>query len=154
MNKKLKDALKAAGDGGATVEHEGMTIRLVPPTGREAVKFVADARRLSPSKRLRTLQEAQKEAEDKSDFVAGLDAADRDAWLVHEQAMMDFVAKWFHVLVRDAKADAKRAWHIFQVLGGFEGPVPEAMMTMVERCLGIAPKQLEDVPFSPPDTEA
>ena len=119
MNAEL--LAKIGEDQSVKVEHDGLEARLHPPVGEAAVEFVLDARKLEPKK-----------------------GQDPD-----EGMMMKFIAKWIGRLLQPEGLDPTQSWRVFLALGGFDGPVPGAMVDMVSACVGIPPSRVEAVPTSP-----
>lgn len=122
VNKALLDAIGE--DQSVKVEHDGLEAILHPPVGEDAVDFVLDARKLEPRK-----------------------GAEPD-----EGAMMKFIAKWIGRLLQPHGLDPTQSWRVFLAMGGFDGPVPQAMVEMVSACVGLPPSRVEAVPTSPDGT--
>ena len=122
MKQNLLDAISR--DQSVTVEHSGLEARLHPPMGAEAVEYVLDAKALG-----------------------GADGDSPD-----EEAIMKFVAKWIGRLLAPEGLDPVQSWRVFLALGGFEGPIPSAMIGMVTACMGLPEGRVADVPTSPDGT--
>ena len=138
----MNDALRAAiqRDDSVEVEHNGLSARLHPPRGEKAVEYIADAKKMIPSDRVRPYLNGK--ADPPADIQVEIDDIEKNT--------LGFVAKWIGPLMEEEGISPTDAWRAFLALGGAAGPVVPAMADLVGSCIGLPDDRVEAVPTLPP----